>query len=50
MPPSVVSVTAVPFATIAVIVGIAALCGLLAGLLPARRAARLDILRAVASE
>jgi putative ABC transport system permease protein len=50
MPPSVVTVTAVPFGTIAVIVAIAALCGLVAGLLPARRAARLDILRAVASE
>ena len=50
MPPSVVTTTAIPFGTIAVIVAIAALCGLVAGLLPARRAARLDILRAVASE
>jgi putative ABC transport system permease protein len=50
MPPSVVTVTAIPVATIAVIVGIAALCGLVAGLLPARRAARLDVLRAIASE
>jgi putative ABC transport system permease protein len=50
MPPSVVTVTAIPFGTIALIVGIAALCGLLAGLIPARRAARLDVLRAIASE
>jgi putative ABC transport system permease protein len=50
MPPSVVTATAIPVGTIALIVGIAALCGLLAGLIPARRAARLDVLRAIASE
>jgi putative ABC transport system permease protein len=50
MPPSVVTVIAIPFATIAGIVVVAALCGLAAGLLPARRAARLDVLRAIASE
>jgi putative ABC transport system permease protein len=50
MPPSVVTTTAMPYATIALIVVIAAACGLLAGLLPARRAARLDVLRAIASE
>ena len=32
------------------VVAAAALCGIAAGVLPARRAARLDVLRAVASE
>jgi len=47
---SVISVVAIPYGTIAVIVIVAAVCGLVAGLLPARRAARLDVLRAIASE
>lgn len=50
MPPSVVTTTAIPTGTIATIVVAAGICGLLAGLLPARRAARLDVLRAIASE
>ena len=50
MPPSVITTTAIPFGTLAVIVAVAALCGVIAGLLPARRAARLDVLRAIASE
>jgi putative ABC transport system permease protein len=50
MPPSVITTIAVPSATIAMIVAIAAVCGILAGLLPARRAARLDVLQAIASE
>ena len=50
MPASVISVVAIPYGTIAVIVIVAAVCGLVAGLLPARRAARLDVLRAIASE
>ena len=39
----------VPFGQLAAIVAIAGSCGLLAALLPARRAARLDILDAVAT-
>jgi putative ABC transport system permease protein len=50
LPPSVVTTTAIPFGAIALIVAVAGVCGLLAGLLPARRAARLDVLRAIASE
>jgi putative ABC transport system permease protein len=50
MPPSVVATVGIPTGTLAVVVAAAALCGVLAGLLPARRAARLDVLRAVASE
>jgi putative ABC transport system permease protein len=50
MPPSVITTVAIPGGTIAVIVVVAAVCGVLAGLLPARRAARLDVLKAIASE
>jgi putative ABC transport system permease protein len=50
MPPSVITSTAIPLGTVATIVVVAAICGVLAGLLPARRAARLDVLRAIASE
>jgi putative ABC transport system permease protein len=50
MPESVIATTAIPVGTLAVVVAAAAVCGVAAGLLPARRAARLDILRAVASE
>lgn len=50
MPASVVTTIAIPVPTIGVIVVIAALCGIVAGLLPARRAARLDVLQAIASE
>jgi putative ABC transport system permease protein len=50
MPESVITTIVVPTTTLALIVGIAALCGILAGLMPARRAARLDVLRAVATE
>ncbi len=49
MPASVIASTAIPVGTLATVVIIAALCGVAAGLLPARRAARLDVLRAVAS-
>jgi putative ABC transport system permease protein len=49
LPPSIVTTTAIPVGAIAVIVGVALVCGLVAGLLPARRAARLDVLRAVAT-
>lgn len=49
MPDSVIATTAMPFSTLAVVVAAAALCGVAAGLLPARRAARLDVLQAVAS-
>ena len=41
--------TVVPFGQLAAIVAIAGSCGMLAALLPARRAARLDILDAVAT-
>jgi putative ABC transport system permease protein len=50
LPPSMVTTTAIPVSTIAVIVVVAAICGILAGMLPARRAARLDVLRAIATE
>jgi putative ABC transport system permease protein len=50
MPTSVVSTIGIPVGTLGIVVVAAALCGVLAGLLPARRAARLDVLRAVASE
>jgi putative ABC transport system permease protein len=40
----------VPVVQLAVFVGLAAVAGVLAGLLPARRAARLDVLRAIAVE
>jgi putative ABC transport system permease protein len=50
MPASIVTSTVIPVATIATIVLVAAVCGVLAGLLPARRAARLDILQAISSE
>lgn len=50
LPDSIVTVTAVPFGTIAVVVLAAAVCGVVAGVLPARRAARLDVLHAIASD
>lgn len=50
MPESVITTIAIPVGTLAVIVVVAALCGVLAGILPARRAARLDVLQAVATE
>jgi putative ABC transport system permease protein len=50
MPDSVIAMTAVPVGTLGVVVAAAALCGVAAGLLPARRASHLDVLRAVASE
>jgi putative ABC transport system permease protein len=50
MPASIVTSTVIPATTIATIVLVAAVCGVLAGLLPARRAARLDILQAISSE
>lgn len=49
MPESVIDTTAIPVGTLVTVVIAAALCGVLAGLLPARRAARLDVLRAVAA-
>jgi putative ABC transport system permease protein len=39
-----------PFLQLAAVVGLAAVTGLLAGAVPARRAARLDVLRAIASD
>ena len=50
MPTSVIATTAIPVRTLGIVVAAAALCGVAAGVLPARRAARLDVLRAVASE
>jgi putative ABC transport system permease protein len=50
MPPSVVTVIVIPYTTIALVVLLAAACGVIAGLVPARRAARLDVLEAIASE
>jgi putative ABC transport system permease protein len=45
-----VEVLVVPFATVVVILVLAVLLGVLAAALPARRAARLDILGAIATE
>lgn len=50
LPASVARSVAIPYTTIAVIVLIAAVCGLIAGLIPARRASRLDVLAAVAAQ
>jgi putative ABC transport system permease protein len=50
MPPSVITTISIPVGTLVVIVLVAAACGIAAGLLPARRAARLDVLQAIASE
>ena len=48
IPDSLISTLAVPWATLVVYVVIAALAGLIAASLPARRAARLNILDAIA--
>ncbi|MBL8777397.1 MAG: ABC transporter permease [Acidimicrobiales bacterium] len=50
MPPSIINTTAVPTASIVVVVVLAAVFGLVAGLLPARRASRLDVLDAISTE
>ncbi|QYG93535.1 ABC transporter permease [Iamia sp. SCSIO 61187] len=50
LPASVITTTVVPTGTIAIVVVAAAVCGVVAGVLPARRAARLDVLTAIASE
>ena len=50
LPASAVGTVAIPMATLVAIVVAAAVFGTLAGLLPARRAARLDVLRAIQSE
>jgi putative ABC transport system permease protein len=50
LPESVVTGISVPVGPIIVIVILAAIAGVVAGLLPARRAARLDVLRAIATE
>ena len=43
-------VLAIPWVTLAVVVVLAGLAGMLAAALPSRRAARLDIMRAVHAE
>jgi putative ABC transport system permease protein len=40
----------VPFGQLAVFLGLAVVIGVLAAVFPARRAARLDVLRAIAAE
>jgi putative ABC transport system permease protein len=49
LPDSIISTTAIPYLTIGLTVVAAAVCGLVAGVLPARRAGRLDVLRAIES-
>jgi putative ABC transport system permease protein len=49
LPASVITTTAIPMSTLSVIIAVAMVCGIVAGLLPARRAARLDVLRAIGS-
>lgn len=50
MPPSIVTTTAVPIASLVTVVLLAAVFGIVAGLLPARRASRLDVLDAISAE
>lgn len=50
MPESVVMMVRVPWGTLLVVVVVAALFGMLAALLPARRAARMDVLQAISAE
>lgn len=50
MPPSVITRIAVPAGSLVAVVVVAALFGIVAGVLPARRAARFDILEAIAVE
>ena len=50
MPSSVVTVIAVPWVGLVQIVIVAAIAGVLAGVLPARRAARMDVLQAISTE
>ncbi len=50
LPESAVSTVAIPWASLVTVVIVAAIAGVVAGLLPARRAARLDVLKAVSSE
>jgi putative ABC transport system permease protein len=40
----------IPYTTLAVVVVLAAIAGIVAAVLPARRAAKLDVLRAIVSE
>jgi putative ABC transport system permease protein len=49
-PGSVISVFVLPVARLAIVVVVGAIAGVVAGLRPARRAARLDVLGAIASE
>ena len=44
------SVAVIPWGTLTIIAVVGILAGLLAGVLPARRAARLDVLEAIATE
>lgn len=50
MPASVISQTVVPVSQLVSVVVAAGVCGVVAGLLPARRAARLQVLEAIAAE
>jgi putative ABC transport system permease protein len=50
MPDSVITIVTVPFGTLVVVALVAMICGVLAGLFPARRAARLDVLDAIAHQ
>jgi putative ABC transport system permease protein len=50
MPASVITVVSVPFPNLVLIVIVAAIAGVVAGLLPARRAAKMDVLHAISME
>jgi putative ABC transport system permease protein len=50
VPDQLVSVLSLPWGSTAVVLGLAVLVGLVAAILPAVRAARIDLLRAIAYE
>ena len=49
MPDSVIAGATIPYVALSVIVGLIVFCGIGAGLVPVRRAARLDLLQAMAT-
>lgn len=50
LPDSAITIIRVPVGTLVAVAVVAVLCGMVAGVLPARRAARFDVLEAIANE